>query len=414
MESESANEGGGGRRRRGRIAAVGAVVVAALALGGVVIARSRGADLDVAQTAADASSGHSAHDDQMSTIDARRCDRGFNPKAYWSEAAAMGVDTYEGGTMSMASDAGGAGDGSTPGPSDELVAATERAATGGEVDASLLVDHLGRVSDADYDAWRSYVRAQSATHGGTAHSHDPADSNDTPDSPAVAPDDNGGHGGHLGPQPWVAMVDPEQCVQLAQELAEARTVALSMPTAADAIAAGYVKITPYLPGIAAHYMKYSEVDGEFHVDRPEMVLYDGNGTDAHVVGLSYYIVQPGNDEPTQGFVGDDDHYHRHVGLCTKTGAGVIGDSTTSESACRAMGGVKSSGGAGWMSHAWVVPGCESPWGVFSGENPVLDGPLATRSGTGEGGCSGSDSRRRYDLQPGAREVPGRDERTSGG
>lgn len=67
-----------------------------------------------------------------------------------------------------------------------------------------------------------------------------------------------------------------------------------------------------------------------------------------------------------------------------------------------------------MSHAWVVPGCESPWGVFSGENPVLDGPLATRSGTGEGGCSGSDSRRRYDLQPGAREVPGRDERTSGG
>ena len=34
-----------------------------------------------------------------------------------------------------------------------------------------------------------------------------------------------------------------------------------------------------------------------------------------------------------------------------------------------MGGKKAEGGNGWMSHAWVVPGCESPWGVFSGATP---------------------------------------------
>jgi hypothetical protein len=27
--------------------------------------------------------------------------------------------------------------------------------------------------------------------------------------------------------------------------------------------------------------------------------------------------------------------------------------------------------AGWMSHVWITPGCESDWGVFSGANPTL-------------------------------------------
>ena len=119
------------------------------------------------------------------------------------------------------------------------------------------------------------------------------------------------------------MVDPDQCVALAQELAVARDTALSMPTAADALAAGYVKVTGYVPGIAAHDMKFSLVDDRFEVDQPEMVLYDGNGPDAHVVGLSYYVLQPGDAEPTQGFTGDNDHAHRHIGLCASKDTGAI-------------------------------------------------------------------------------------------
>ena len=46
-----------------------------------------------------------------------------------------------------------------------------------------------------------------------------------------------------------------------------------------------------------------------------MILYDGTGDDARVVGLSYYIRHAGDAEPTQGFTGDNDHFHRHVGLC---------------------------------------------------------------------------------------------------
>jgi hypothetical protein len=86
-------------------------------------------------------------------------------------------------------------------------------------------------------------------------------------------------------------------------------------------------------------------------------------------------------------------------LCSKDGL-VIGDSTTTEAECAAIGGKKNTGNAGWMSHAWVVPGCESPWGVFSGASPVLDWHLTESSGKGEGACAGSKARARYDLTPG--------------
>lgn len=89
----------------------------------------------------------------------------------------------------------------------------------------------------------------------------------------------------------------------------------------------------------------------------------------------------------------------HRGLCI-SGGQVVGDSTTTDEECEARGGRKSNGGRNWMSHAWVVPGCESPWGVFSGNNPILDGALGEASGQDGGGCAGSGVRDRYDLDPG--------------
>ena len=354
-----------------------------------------------------------AHDDQMAAIDAERCDLGFNPESYWTEAAALGIDTYGGGAMDMSvrstaevTDVVGADDGRGSVGLDKLVAATSKADSGAEADAAGLVVALAEATDADYGAWKQWMAqrtASSAGSGGHAHSSGAS---------AAAPDDNGGHGGHAGPTPWKAIVDQEQCVALAEELAVARTTALSMPTAADAMANGYVRVTGYVPGIAAHYMKFSIVDGEFHVEEPEMVLYDGDGPDARVVGLSYYLIQPGDAEPTQGFTGDNDHYHRHVGLCTGRG-GVIGDSSTTEEECAQLGGVKANGSLGWMSHAWVVPGCESPWGIFSGASPILDRALPDASGQNDGAGAASSGRDRYDLSAGGREPGSGGERASG-
>ena len=327
---------------------------------------------------------------EMAAIDAARCDLGFNSASYYDETAILGVDTYGGGAM-----AGDHGHGSltdvvaAPDPLggrgsaqlDTLVSLSSQAIS--ESAAGAVVAELGRSTNAEYDAWLQWM----ATSGG-GHSHD-----------AVAPDDNGGHGAHLGPQGWVAMVNQTECDRLTDEIVLARQTALAYPTAADATAAGYFKVTNYLPGIAAHYMNFRYVDGTFSITEPEMLLYDGNGPDAAIVGLSYYVMLAGDAEPTQGFTGNNDHYHRHVGLCIRAGL-VVGDTTTTEEECAARGGAKSGGSAGWMSHAWVVPGCESPWGLFSGANPMLDTALSASSGTDGGGCGGSGVRQRYDLSPG--------------
>lgn len=343
----------------------------------------------------------SAHEAEMARIDAERCDTEFNHSSYWAEAEAFGIDTYDGGHMfagSATADAGGHGHGAPSASGgamtipavadplggrgsaqlDALIASTKAAATGERAAQRFIVDLAG-VSDETYAAWQWWMR----TYGEVGHPHDPS-----------VPDE--GHGGHAGPHTWTALTDPVQCQTLADELALARTVALALPTAQDAMDAGYFQVTRYGPGIGAHYMHFGYLDGVFEIGKPEMLLYDGNGPEASIVGLSYMIQASPDAEPTQGFTGSNDTSHRHVGLCI-AGTMVVGDSTTTPEECAALGGVKSEGGAGWMNHVWVIPGCESPWGVFSAANPVLDGTLGERSGTDGGGCAGSSVRARYGL-----------------
>ncbi len=191
----------------------------------------------------------------------------------------------------------------------------------------------------------------------------------------------------LTPDPWIPMTNQEECDTLRSELIQAREIAAKYYTAADAIAAGYRPVTDYLPGISGHYMNFSYVDGTFEIDKPEMLLFDGNGPDAHIQGLSYYVVKPGEEEPSVGFAGPNDHYHVHKALCI-AGGKVVGGSTTTPEQCAELGGSKASaGGAGWMNHVWVVPGCESDWGLFSGANPALKVGMENRSGEpGSSGC----------------------------
>jgi hypothetical protein len=334
---------------------------------------------------------------------AARCDQGINPRSYWTEAAKAGLAVETATPAAMAGDGhddhghgAAAGAPATTAPPDplqgrgspKLDTIVSKLSSESEADAAEVVMALADLNDQEYEAFLHQLRKVNAGH---AAGH------------GASGDDTGGHGGHMGPSPWIPITEQAQCDALTRELGVSRETALKYPTAADAVAAGWQKVTPYVPGIAAHYMKFAYVDGRFEVDKPEMILYDGNGPDARVVGLSYYVMQKGEAEPTQGFTGDNDHYHRHIGLCVKEGV-VIADSTTTPEDCAAQGGRKLSTG-GWMSHAWVVPGCESPWGVFSGATPVLDRQLAEQSGKNGGSCAGSKARARYDLSPGAPTAP---------
>jgi hypothetical protein len=136
---------------------------------------------------------------------------------------------------------------------------------------------------------------------------------------------------------------------------------------------------------------------------PAMLLYDGEGTDAHLLGLSYYTHAVGS--PPSGFAGDNDRWHRHFGACY-SGGFIIGENVGSADECavrcqaRVTGAISAPvgdqaeipemnrylrshpgprvipstcrlvpGDDVWMLHAWVAPGHADPDGLFSTMNP---------------------------------------------
>jgi len=170
---------------------------------------------------------------------------------------------------------------------------------------------------------------------------------------------------------WQPITDPDEQAELQRQLREAGTVIPAMATAQDAMDAGYVQVTPYVPGIGAHYLNFSLLTRSgFEPARPEMLLYNGNDPGSELVGLSYATLSIG---PPDGFVGPNDIWHVHPSLCSVGRAFVIGPDTTPEQLCDSVGGTKGIGGARLhMAHLWQVPGWESPWGLFSGENPMVN------------------------------------------
>ena len=177
-----------------------------------------------------------------------------------------------------------------------------------------------------------------------------------------------------GPSEWQEMTDPADQAALQRELQISGALIGRFPTAADAMAAGYMQVTPYVPGIGAHYLNVPLLtDDGFDPGHPEMLLYNGNAPTSKLIGLSYGVL--GDDAP-EGFTGPNDMWHVHPSLCVLGGM-VVGPDSTPEDLCASIGARKGTGFEKpmWMTHAWQVPGFESPWGLFSGENPIVN--LAT-------------------------------------
>jgi hypothetical protein len=185
-------------------------------------------------------------------------------------------------------------------------------------------------------------------------------------------DAEGSHGGR-GMVVQQALT-PAERVTLEAQMRAARTVIDQFPTVAAAEAAGYHKSTPYVPCIGAHYTNVGKV-AVFDPAAPSELLYDGTNPDSKIVGLSYLVFHAGG--PPDGFAGANDHWHQHNangGLCMKGGV-VVGGEDVTEADCTARGGRKQLLRDIWMAHAWVVPGFECSWGVFSGECPELGGKI---------------------------------------
>ena len=95
----------------------------------------------------------------------------------------------------------------------------------------------------------------------------------------------------------------------------------------------------------------------------------------------------------EGFAGPNDHWHRHTNTCVRFGpAGIevpfAADSDVTRAMCDAEGG-NFMERTTWMVHAWVVPGWESPRGVFSHDNPNLHCADGTDEIDKAGFCEGT-------------------------
>jgi hypothetical protein len=189
---------------------------------------------------------------------------------------------------------------------------------------------------------------------------------------------------------------PETRAKLAEQLVAARAVAARFPTVEDAQRAGMVLAGGFAPGVGAHYIWFEGVaggiapGGEVDPSRPAAFIYDGTSPGSRLTGLMYLSL--GSTVPA-GFAGPNDHWHRHFNLCTKFSNGrsevpVPADRDITRAMCDSVGGAFAESTT-WMVHAWVVPGWESPRGVFSHDNPNLrcaDGSTKTDA---RGFCRGT-------------------------
>ena len=175
---------------------------------------------------------------------------------------------------------------------------------------------------------------------------------------------------------------------LAHQLVEARAVAMRYPTVASATAAGYRLVGGgFGPGSGAHYIGGGGFALNFDPNHPLALIYDGTHPTSQMVGLMYYGM---GYWPPQGFAGPNDHWHRHSGVCLGAGSNVLfpPDSNVTKVQCDQAHGAFMPV-TGWMVHAWVVPGWESPDGVFSHENPDLTCADGTFHTDKIGRCQGS-------------------------
>jgi hypothetical protein len=178
-----------------------------------------------------------------------------------------------------------------------------------------------------------------------------------------------GEGMHShGPVAWQPITDPAQQRKLQGQLEQAAKVIERYPTVADAEAGGYYQISPYVPGIGAHWIS-GDFDDKFDPGKPEMLLYNGTNPTSQIVGLSYATI---SSKPPEGFVGPNDLWHTHPGLCMVGGL-VVGIDGTPKDLCESVGGdIASSLANLHMMHLWQVPGWESSWGLFSAENDKVN------------------------------------------
>lgn len=191
-------------------------------------------------------------------------------------------------------------------------------------------------------------------------------------------DGEGGHGDHgqehyegmeKGPLGW------DDCLALSQHLDNANEYAQQWPTLGEAEAAGWIRTVNYATGMGTHHRSPDSgvlpPPNVFDPDKPTYLQYDGNGPDAKLVGMSWYVRS--GAMPPEGFPGDNDWWHVHPELCLSGGL-VVRDGPCQPG----DNGSTIDLSDYWMVHAWIVPGWSHKPDLFINHHPCLlpGGPAA--------------------------------------
>jgi len=127
-----------------------------------------------------------------------------------------------------------------------------------------------------------------------------------------------------------------------------------------AIAAGYVQVTPFIPGQGRHMIKggvagLATLDTIFDPAQPESLLYE---PDPHTpggwrLGGAMYVI-PITQQPLvpDGFAGNEDAWHYHNGLCLWNGGNSVAQDTTQAWCMANSGSPVWIEKAGWLVHLW--------------------------------------------------------------
>lgn len=164
-------------------------------------------------------------------------------------------------------------------------------------------------------------------------------------------------------------LSPADQALIDRQLAAAQDAISSLNTLDKATALGYVRAAAPAGGIGTHWVLWSQIAKPFDPAKPSMLLFDERRNPPVLVGYSYALQSPTRPE---GFAGENDHWHQHIGLCVSKSGWVVREQTPSADKCL---GTYIAGGDFWMLHAWVVPGYDNRKGRFAPFNPKLCPPI---------------------------------------
>jgi hypothetical protein len=211
-------------------------------------------------------------------------------------------------------------------------------------------------------------------------------------------------------------LDHETCERVGAQLDLAKSYALQHPTLADAEANGFTSTFGFISGMGTHHGKdaitpalladptfdrldpvipNSIIDDRFEPAKPEFLQYNGNGPDAELVGMSYYV-RTTNGLPPEGFPGNNDWWHHHLTLCLDPATAQARGVNTSDAACASSGGINVHLQDYYMLHIWVVDDLEFERDIHAPFHPCIkssgaifdmDDPCHDQSSTGPPGVA---------------------------